>query len=524
MSEIAPASWRPALAAALLAPALYVVRFGYAFGYSDQDEFLPWLMHRMDPSLLSTDWFVGVQESGFNVRSGFLAVLEPIASTLGVEPAVAMLYGAAWLILGLAVYDLMLGVTRSPAASLLGTIATLVVLPRWTIGGNALTSSMLVPSMLAWSLASSAVAIHFRGRMIIPGLLLGAAAWIQPLVSLVVGTTLLVAGFVRGRSVRGAARESLRLAIPAMVLVVPIAVLYLVNRPAPVTPGFKPDFADMLMRFRAPHHYLPTAFPIADWLRVGVLTVVGVGGLRVWMRTGSPAQVRYMVAVLLTSAAFVAAGILGSAVRTIGLAQPFKVTVLSGVVLSALALGGAVKILRARHAPLLRSLDRWISHAVLPVGAAMLVVAATFLVSPRTIPDADLATAADWLREQSDTRVTVAVPPSTSGFRYRSGRGVVVTFKAVPFGPADAAAWYRRLSDMAPGAMNPSGFAAGPLLEQLDDAYEGLSGSALDVISERYGVDWLVRRTPIEPDPDGWSLASRHGSTLVYRRRQEVEP
>ena len=526
MSDKPRESWRPALAAALLAPALHVARFGYAFGFSDQDEFLPWLLHRLDPSLLSTDWFVGVQESGFNVRSGFMALLEPIATFVGVEPAVAFLYGVAWLILGLAVYDLMLRVTRSPAAAVLGAVAVLVVFPRWTVGGNALTSSMLVPSMLAWSVGMAAFAMHFRGRTLLPGLLLGAAAWLQPLVAFTVGFPLLVSGIARGCADRtlasAVAREGIRVALPAVVVVLPIAVKILLSRSAPVSPDFEPAFADMLMRFRAPHHYLPGAFPLADWLQVLVLGVAGTGGLVIWRKRADTAQVRYLVALLTTAAAFLVVGAAGIAVPVFALVQPFKVTVLSGVVLTALATAGLTTLVEARHGALLPRLDRTVSRLAFPVAAAVTVAFTLLSVTPVRAPDSDIAGAADWFRSQPDARVTVAVPPSSSGFRYRSGRGVVVTFKAVPFDPADAAAWYRRLSDIAPGATVPTGSDVGPLLERLDDAFEKLTPVELDRIGDRYGVSWVVRRTPLEPETGSWSLVGRHGTVLVYRRTQEA--
>jgi hypothetical protein len=523
MESDARVSWRPALAAALLAPALHLARFGYSVGFSDQDEFLPWLLHRLDPSLLSSDWLVGVQESGFNVRSGILAVLEPFAAWLGVEPALAVLYGVVWLILGLAVYDFMHGVSGSPAAALAGTVATLAAIPRWTLGGSAMTATMLVPSMAAWSLGAAALALHFRGRSLLPGILLGAAAWLQPVDAVMAALPLAIAGIARGGPkgslASGLVRDSLRLAVPAGLLVLPLAVLYLLGRPAPPSPGFEPGFLEILTRFRAPHHFLPAAFPAGDWIQVLVLTASGAAGFALWRRTAERGSARYVLALLVTAASLVALGFVSLAIPAVALLQPFRITVLSGLALAALVSAGAAALVRDRSPGSMGRLDRAVLHPAVPAVAALALALPLVLGSPRTAADADLAAAADWLRTRSESRSTVAVPPSTTGFRYRSGRAVVVTFKAIPFGPADLAAWYRRLSDLAPGAVTPSGREVAGVLSELDAAYERLSERDLDEIALRYGVSWAVRRTPIDPEPLHWALESRHGPVLVYGRR-----
>ena len=40
---------------------LYALRFPYGYGVSDQAEFVPFLLHLLDPSILNADWFVAGQ-------------------------------------------------------------------------------------------------------------------------------------------------------------------------------------------------------------------------------------------------------------------------------------------------------------------------------------------------------------------------------------------------------------------------------------------------------------------------------
>ena len=44
---------------------LFILRFGYHVGWSDQDEFLPLIQHWIDPNLFTHDWFVMMQTSTF---------------------------------------------------------------------------------------------------------------------------------------------------------------------------------------------------------------------------------------------------------------------------------------------------------------------------------------------------------------------------------------------------------------------------------------------------------------------------
>ena len=77
---------------------LYALRFGYDYGASDQDEFLPYLLHRLDPELLSQDWFVITQGATFSIRTYFVMLLQGLALVIPVWLAVLVLYGGAWLL------------------------------------------------------------------------------------------------------------------------------------------------------------------------------------------------------------------------------------------------------------------------------------------------------------------------------------------------------------------------------------------------------------------------------------------
>ena len=121
------------LLAALL---LYVLRFGYDYGLSDQDEFLPYLLHRLDPLVLAQDWFVLGQASAFSIRTYFVSMLQVPAQVMPVWLVVLGVYGAAWLLTGGAVYALGHAFTRNRLAAAAAVVTALVLRPAAGNGGR----------------------------------------------------------------------------------------------------------------------------------------------------------------------------------------------------------------------------------------------------------------------------------------------------------------------------------------------------------------------------------------------------
>lgn len=521
-----PGTLRAAALAACLAPAAYLLRFGYGFGYSDQDEFLPWLVHRLNPDLLSLDWFVRTQEAAFNVRSGLMAVLEPLAAVLGIRPAVDLLYAATWVLLAGSVFAYAHGVTRSRAGAVAVALITLAIVPRWTLGGNAMPSALLVPSMTAWALAIAALALHARSRPWIAGVLLGLAAWLQPLVALTVTGALLAAGIFQGRGPGPTLRSALALAVPALLLAVPFGIRILLGSPVGGAAMDGPAAVDLLTRFRAPHHYLPGAFPAADWLQSGILIAAGAASLAA-LRDGRSADARRHAAGLFVAAALgLGIGLIGTQVSRLALLQPFRITVLTGMVSVTWIVAVTIHLVRVHAPTVLDRLDRVAGHPAAAL-AGLAIVALTLLAAPsRPSPDPSLDAAADWIRVGTTPTDVIAVPPSATGFRFRSRRAVVVTFKAVPFSADGVSAWYRRLGDVAPGADRaPAGIAAAETLSRLDAAYERMTADELDTLAGRHDVSFLVRRTALsDPIASGWEEVARPGAVVVYRRLPPTTP
>ncbi|NNF04449.1 MAG: hypothetical protein HKN17_08280, partial [Rhodothermales bacterium] len=152
--------------AAFAAASLFLLRFGYDFGVSDQDEFLPWLAHLLDPAVLSNDWFVRIQDASFNVRTVFVRSLVPLAELVGAEAAVHIVYVLSLTGICLGIYRMGLALYRGhPVLAAAGVILAVAVTARWNPAGNDVAAAVLTPSMPAWAFTLNAVATVLQDRL-----------------------------------------------------------------------------------------------------------------------------------------------------------------------------------------------------------------------------------------------------------------------------------------------------------------------------------------------------------------------
>lgn len=188
-------------------------------------------------------------------------------------------------------------------------------------------------------------------------------------------------------------------------------------------------------------------------------------------------------------------------------AQTFKLTILLNVLACiGLATGALSRLPRAlRHQS-----DRWLRRKPtwLLAGAAGLFVVA---VLGRWSPKHDSAAGvAHWAYEYTPREAVFAVPPSMDGFRVRSERAVVATWKSVPFRADLAAEWWRRLHLAAPLTEAPR--RGSGLLESLDAAYARQTDADRLALADSLGVRYAVvpkgteTRLPVEHDDGRWQV------------------
>lgn len=482
---------------------LYALRFPYSYGASDQAEFVPFLLHLLDPSVLRADWFVTGQLASFSVRAPLVWLLWALSQLLPVPVSVLVVYGATWGAMAFAVYALAHLLLKDRIAAATAVVVALVLTPQWTLGGNDLVHSMLVPSMAGWSLGLWGLVMLWRGRGMIAVVLIGMATWMQALVglqlALLCGVALLLQPSRR--------KELLRAAPLWLVLALPMLIPAAMQQ----TGETAPSQYYILAEFRAPHHYLFFSFPPATLVKFGILLAAGLAGFGA-LRWQLAAEHRIMLRNLLIGIlACCTLAFLGTEVLPLlGVAQLqlFKTTVLAKLLLVILACGAV-----AVHVPWRQRLDR----AFAPAGWSACILLALWLVvagGSEAREDAPMARIEEWARTHTATDAVFAVPPSWSGFRSRAERAIVVNFKAFPFHPARNLEWFQRLTDLAPVTLPARGYPA--LLDSLDASFFRLPPARLQRLGSTYAFDYVVRAGTLAEELPGYTEVFSAGGWSVY--------
>lgn len=526
---------RPPLFVLLGSFLLYFTRFGYDYGNSDQDEIIPYVLHRLDPALFTQDWFVNIQMSEFSVRTYFVWLINAFSLLLPVWLTVLILYVAGWLLIAAAVYKLTYHFTRDQLASAGAVLAALVLTPIWTLGGNDLVHSMLVASMLSWALGLWAIYHFLRSRYLLAPVLLGVASWFQALVGLHLAVLLFfirVVKYFRGErgahTLGGIIAFGFLFALWSSPALGPIIYQQLFSQPANFNPD--PSLFYILAEFRLPHHYLPLSFHVHNVLRFSLLAAAAVGSL-LW----KPFRVRLQDAdfisyILVQIGLFCIVGFIFTEIIPllfVAKLQLFKMTVLAKL-LFVILLSGAIGYwlpgrLRAFGRAVLRH-TRW-GLAIVTVAALAIVGSAVLgtgffhqKVGPFRRAESPLGQVEDWARRQTSTGAIFAVPPSMSSFRSAAQRTIVVNYKAIPYEDEQMVTWFERLTDMAPVDLPARGDSG--LQDRLDAAYESLGSDQLLRLADKYRFDYVLRRTALERSGPHFEEVFRAGDWITYERSE----
>lgn len=499
------------VAVVVLAALLHFIRFGYDFGASDQDELVPAALHALDNDILNADWFVRSQATTFNVRTPTVAALTIAGAAIGILPAVLLFYIIAFGLAATGIVRLVRQLSGSAVAAAVAPIVVLVLTPGFTVGGNDVTSSVFVPSMMAWGLVIHGIVATLQRKPLRAGLLFGVGVLFQPLVGLLVAGTTTTAVLLR-KSARAWAIANLTTLIVGSPLLLAIARDQLTSAAAvPAATIFH-----ILVEVRAPHHFLPAAFPAGAWIRFGALAAGGVACILAAPRLRQHrADLVAIFGIAFVACTCYVLAVESASMLTVAKMQLFKLTVLVKILsIAAICIVAAALVERIPGVRVERML------ALIP-GVALvgcLLVTAVVQFQPQLLERrvAMLARAEDpwsdlyrWAAIETDNNAVFAVPPSNSSFRTWARRAIVVNFKAFPFQDTGMVEWYRRIRDTSDHPALASGYVPAA---DLDIAYEQLGEVDLTRLAELYGFTYVARTTPLVGVP----ADSSSRWTLVY--------
>lgn len=527
-----PSWWIP-LGVALGTLGLYFLRFGYDFGWSDQDEFIPFLKHLLDPSLYQNDWFVSAQASGFNVRTYFIYGLFLPAKILPIATVFLIGYVISFIAIAWALFRLAWNFSKHAALSAVFVVLVLVFTPQWTLGGNDLVHSMWAPSMVGWSLGLWGVAFFFEGKYLQSAVLIGLAVWMQALVglqlALVLGLVLVVELVQNWDHPHFKALQSFSIVFLGVssVALIPLLSSQLQNVSPP--PGYDgPSLFYIIGAFRNPHHYLFHSFPVRSLIAFGSLFFLGVLGLS-WRKPeaiSAQAYSRCRLLVLIIATIGIGAYIGTEAIPILFVAklQLFKTTVLAKVLLLLAVVtwiyGQFPQPFQWIYSTFLAATQRLLTL----VGILWVLLAGSLLLQIQPIfqkarPLARIGSSElefySWVRGNTSPNDIFITPPSWSGFRSQAERPVFANFKAFPYRDDLIFQWYERLLLIAP--LSPPVRALPSLQSELDEAYARQSLSALQANLSLYEAAFIVRAEEAADIPDSMTLVYRNAYGAIYQ-------
>lgn len=526
-------------ARAAAAPPLWLVlgialahfwRWGYAYGNSDHDEFLPQVLHLLDDDLFTRDWFVQSQAEGVTARTAFVWLLRVLCLALPLPLTVALIHVVVLLAIIRGVYRLGYTLVLDGLGAALGAFAATVLVPYWTLGHNALTYGSLVPEAVGWALTLPAIRLFVEGRRLWPAVLLGVAGWFQALVGI---QAVMVLGLVAlwealaersPRQLEQAAGFGAVFALVAAPILVPI----LLTPPDPTAEAVA-RFSEfrVLAELRVPHHYLFGSFGWGAYVRFGLMVSAGLAAFVALRRRGRLRHAAFVGRFLAVIAglclfAFVFTEIVP--VLFVAKLQLFKLTVLATTVLALLVAAWVATALPERlHYLATRGLAmRWAGWGMVGVGVLLtvaLVVADIGRPVARFFPSAyarsDLAGVERWVRTHTAEDVLFLIPPSNTTFRTHARRSVVVNFKPTPFQEGTIHVWLDRLLDVAPAPLPERGGLA--FVETLDIAYAANAPADWARLARRYGAEYALVETDRTTHPPSAAPMIEVGRWAVYR-------
>ncbi|MDA7964141.1 DUF6798 domain-containing protein [Ruegeria sp.] len=542
----------PAQIVLLLALMSLLPLVGAQFGHGNQVEQLPIVARLVDPSAMAGDFYTD-HAAGFGPRIYYARVL---AWLHGVLPMPVIMHGLMCLfafVLGGVTY---LGARQIVGAGVMGGLlaaALAITNGSFSLGlAGYLRFDSFQPANIAIALALGGVVLMFAGRPWLAVIGFAAAAMMHPLIGVEIAAIAFAAiGVTRLISLGD---QTLVRALAPLIgagLAFGAAIWLFWVWPAPAPEGVPLSdaaFFDILIRFRAPHHYLGSEFYRRSWVEAGLfvattliilvwltrrsdmpngtglavicLIVLATCAASLWFtdvqhsRVWATAQVFRMLMVVKWVGFLLLSRLVADLYakdRTLALAcalmlllasadaQPYAIVVVLVAMLAAtlvrrllagqaagvviwLGLGLGVVLSAAlawRYGIPVQSLRGVLAFALialvlLPWLRRGLVLAVILgLTAPAvSIVLRPAGTSYSWLDHQdaaaqiarqagqlSPEGAIWAVPPDQERFRLLSGRGVVVSFTAIPFDDAGLGNWHQRLEALY-GPFSKNGFGA----------------------------------------------------------------
>lgn len=469
---------------------LLLVAQGYQFGDGDLIQIDPLILAMKDHSLYEQDYYIQHAVEHFpNERSFFLLFLLPFSEHLATASFILhmifslLLLGALFRISSLFIKNRVL----------LWFVIPVLFIPLYNIdlGTNELYYGIFHPSLTAKALASWGIYFWLQKKNIGAYILIALASLQHPVAGPQVFLFITLSEIILTLRNRSGWKRSFFAGVCIYLITAGAFIISLQLRFRD-TGADNTLFYDIFFRFRNPHHYLPSAFPLKNWI---ILVPMFIAGLFIWRRQDVRIFVVFIVIITGCVCYTIAAEVLHSV--SITPVQWFKATIW----LEFLSLVAIVKFIEKSFAFLNNATWKKIT---LVTGASALLFFLfkiypaenlhagrsffNFPFSKGTIPEIEISLAA---KNNTPTDALFIEPCSFTDLKYYGQRSSIVDYKALTHRKSFILEWASRFEDVydldintAPRGLKTPAYA--------DEQFRKLSADYILELQQKYKLTHIL--------------------------------
>jgi len=422
-------NWYKYLLAAIACYSALVWRIGYHFGDGDQEEVLGQILYAQGNTGLSTDFLIASSGGEWSVRTAFVELMSLFSESL-----LPLAFFISHLLVYLAMFVLIIRIGDSFLSSNWNFFLPLVVVFAFyahSPGANDLYSAHFISESLGLLFAVLALYIVVSKRYAWLPLILIVCTLFHPLVG-IQALVLVIAYWMFSDSHSLRSRSSVLALVNSVIGVGVLTGLFMLKSGGE---GVHSYF-DLMFRFRNPHHYLPSQFPLMD-----MVLMVAMFLLTAWMFKRHKGIVAWL-GVTLVGMVIYWLGVEVFEAELIAKTQWFKSSIW-------IRLWFGIALVSFMNKIRVELLDRWTTLSLIVVTllacGALWMQPGNFSYTNSTDPDL-VQIGHDFRKEMGSKEHLVIQPIHITGFQFASHAPLFVSFKSILHYPKFMDKWYDRLT------------------------------------------------------------------------------
>lgn len=413
---------------------------GYLFNTTDTVEPLLLVYKKLNPALYAQDFYVEAAQGVFTVRYYFVELIVMLAkvfdvSTIAFVGTFASLFFGFW-----GIIRLVRELTEKTEVAYLSVFFISFFFLSWTVGGNVLHYHLFISSAIAKPLSIWGLYYLLRQRYALSAILIGLAGLFQVLVSLQLALIIL-AVLVLMRLWKPTFRWGAFWLIAISPMLLPILYRQFFM---PAQDSIETErFYEILYFFRNPQHYMPSLFPAKDYLKLSLVSILGLSSLLYFLPSRRKIQVALFALIIIMGVGVYTVSLELLGIYSIGKLQWFKTTIW----LTALAAMGIALAVNFVLSKLFKPLHIYVLACLLPI--ALLFKDAYLYDQPIALNHAsseqkELQEIHHWIRENTPLQALFSTLVQDESFGCESQRSQTVSLNPMIHEPWFIVQWYER--------------------------------------------------------------------------------